>query len=333
MEKKNYQISIVVPVYKVEPYIHRCLDSILAQTFKDFELILVDDGSPDNCGAICDEYAEKDSRFHVIHKKNGGLSDARNAGLDWVFSNSKSEWITFLDSDDWIHPKYLELLINAVKDSGSCISICGFINTTGEEQKDNEKSSSYELVDTETFFCEHTLNAVIAWGKLYDKELFSDIRYPVGKLHEDEFTTYRLLFKTEKCAFVDRPLYYYYYNADSITKSEWHPKRLDVVEALFQSALFLKSNGYVKACIKQLKRQGKIILHNYEDQKVYYNNCVDNDCVRYLRKSMKRLLKMSKEFHLFSRKSYPLYYDLAYPTLNAVYKKAVSFKHRLRRIR
>ena len=108
------QISVIVPVYKVEPYLRRCVDSILAQTFTDFELILVDDGSPDNSGAICDEYAQKDARVHVIHQENGGLSAARNAGIDWVFAHSDSQWLTFVDSDDWVHPEYLERLYHAV---------------------------------------------------------------------------------------------------------------------------------------------------------------------------------------------------------------------------
>ena len=100
-------ISVIVSVYKVEPYIRQCVDSILAQTFTDFELILVDDGSPDNCGAICDEYAAQDCRVRVIHQENGGLSAARNAGIDWAFANSDSQWLAFVDSDDWVHPDYL----------------------------------------------------------------------------------------------------------------------------------------------------------------------------------------------------------------------------------
>ena len=119
-------ISVIVPVYKVEKYIHRCVDSILAQTFTDFELILVDDGSPDNCGMICDEYALKDNRIHVIHKENGGLSDARNAGIDWAFEHSNSEWITFIDSDDWIHSRYLEKLYQTVNQFDCQISVCGY---------------------------------------------------------------------------------------------------------------------------------------------------------------------------------------------------------------
>ena len=106
-------ISVIVPVYKVEPYLNRCVDSILRQTYQDFELILVDDGSPDRCGEICDEYARQDSRVHVIHKENGGLSDARNAGIDWVEANSDSQWLIFADSDDWVHPELLARLLDA----------------------------------------------------------------------------------------------------------------------------------------------------------------------------------------------------------------------------
>ena len=109
------QISVIVPIYKVEQYLERCVDSILNQTFTDFELVLVDDGSPDNCGAICDEYAKKNERIVVIHKENGGLSDARNAGIEWALNNSGSEWITFIDSDDWVHIDYLEYLYNSAK--------------------------------------------------------------------------------------------------------------------------------------------------------------------------------------------------------------------------
>ena len=109
-------ISVIVPVYKVEEYLNRCVDSILSQTFTDFELILIDDGSPDNCGKICDEYAQKDNRVCVIHKKNGGLSSARNTGIDWAFKNSNSQYITFVDSDDLITKDYLEKLNDAIKE-------------------------------------------------------------------------------------------------------------------------------------------------------------------------------------------------------------------------
>ena len=126
-------VSVIVPVYKVEKYLRRCIDSILNQTFTGFNLILVDDGSPDNCGLICDEYAEKDNRIHVIHKKNGGLSDARNAGLEWYFEHSDSKWLTFIDSDDWIHPRYLEGLLEAERIYSTDIVVCDYLDA--EEYK------------------------------------------------------------------------------------------------------------------------------------------------------------------------------------------------------
>lgn len=114
-------ISIIVPVYKVEKYLKRCVDSILEQTFRDFELILVDDGSPDQCGRICETYAEKDGRTIALHRENGGLSAARNTGLDWMFANSESSYVTFIDSDDWIHPLYLETLLGAIEKPAACV--------------------------------------------------------------------------------------------------------------------------------------------------------------------------------------------------------------------
>ena len=117
-------ISVIVPVYKVEQFLSRCVDSILAQTYPDFEVILVDDGSPDNCGEICDGYARTDSRIHVIHQENGGLSAARNSGIDWTFENSDSRWLAFVDSDDWVHPDFLKVLYETAEQTLCKISAC-----------------------------------------------------------------------------------------------------------------------------------------------------------------------------------------------------------------
>ena len=119
-------ISVIVPVYKVEKYLKRCVDSVLMQTFRDFELILVDDGSPDLCGEMCEKYAEKDKRVIVLHRENGGLSVARNTGLDWIFANSCSTYVTFVDSDDWIHPQYLEILLYILEKNNVPVSVGGF---------------------------------------------------------------------------------------------------------------------------------------------------------------------------------------------------------------
>ena len=262
------KISVIVPVYKVEQYIHRCIDSILNQTFSDFELILVDDGSPDNCGKICDEYAQKDSRIHVIHKPNGGLSDARNAGIEWTFANSDSEWIIFIDSDDWIHNATLEKLYDANISNNTPISSCGFERTTGEEPViDTNKIKTY-VTTPEKFYLENNVNATIACAKLYKKECFTSIRYPVGKLHEDEFTTYKILFEYNTLSIVDAPLYMYFQNENGIMLSQWNPKRLDAIEAYKEQLLFFKNKNlsaiekeqatalltYISKCISNVRK-------------------------------------------------------------------------------
>ena len=205
------RIAVIVPVYKVEAYLHRCVDSILAQTFTDFELILVDDGSPDNCGAICDEYAEKDSRVHVIHKENGGLSSARNAGIDWAIEHSDSEWLTFIDSDDWIHPRYCDYLLKAAVEGSTSISTCRYIKVT-ESVPMADAEFSFTTDDWLDYYLQDTVNGIVAVCKLYSKEIFREFRYPIGRLHEDEFLTYKLLLKAGTIASTRLALYYYFYN-------------------------------------------------------------------------------------------------------------------------
>lgn len=325
-------ISIIVPVYKVEKYIHRCVDSILKQTFTDFELILVDDGSPDNCGAICDEYSRKDSRIHVIHKKNGGLSDARNAGIDCAFTNSDSEWITFIDSDDWIHPRYLEALYDALVETGCKISICGYKETTGEEPDVNEDNLNAAIADNEDFFCENNVNAVVAWGKLYKKDLLRDIRYPIGKLHEDEFTTYKLLFQYSNIAFIKQPLYFYFLNNNSITRSEWNPKRLDALEALNDQKCFFRENKLSKSYLFSLRENAWCIFRSYNMllQSKYSNNTY---FIRLLRTSMKRILRECKQqkMFLFSDESSKYFYEVAYPIEMKYYWYWITLKRKIKR--
>lgn len=246
-------ISVIVPVYKVEPYLRRCVESILTQTFNDFELILVDDGSPDNCGAICDEYAQQDPRVHVIHQQNGGLSAARNAGIDWAFTHSSSQWLTFVDSDDWIHPETLGLLHHAAVMKNVNVSVCDFCRLTkpmGPEISASDRTAV--LMSPEDFWCKKYVTATIACCKLYRKEAFQGIRYPVGKLHEDEFTTYKLLFAEKQIAVMSAPLYCYFQNPDGIMRSSWQPKRMDIFAALAEQARFFENNGYQKALLSTI---------------------------------------------------------------------------------
>ena len=246
-------ISVIVPVYKVEKYIHRCVDSILGQTYEDFELILVDDGSPDNCGAICDEYAAKDSRIVVIHQENGGLSAARNAGIDWAFANSDSQWLTFIDSDDWVHPEYLQRLLDAALDHNASVSICGYAQTEGQEPEIEPEALVPVTWSPEEFYVEHTVNATIACAKLYRRNCFAQIRYPLGELHEDEFITYQILFRFPTVAVIQAPLYFYYVNPNSIVQSGQSRFREDKYIALEEQIRFFRENGFHNACRSQVR--------------------------------------------------------------------------------
>lgn len=241
-------ISVVVPVYKVEKYIHRCVDSILGQTYADFELILVDDGSPDNCGAICDEYATKDSRVVVIHQKNGGLSAARNAGIDWAFAYSDSQWLTFIDSDDWVHKEYFALLLHANVTNGTKISFSNLYSTAGDISEISYNSFEIQVKGVENAYTNNgkEINAY-ACGRLFAKELFSTERFPVGKLFEDTFITHKVFFSQKFVSMINPPLYYYFRaNSNSILAS-FPYDNIDNHEAFNQQIIFYLEHGYMEA--------------------------------------------------------------------------------------
>ena len=242
-------ISVIVPVYRVEEYLERCVKSILSQTYENLEVILVDDGSPDQCPAICDACAEKDARVKVIHQENKGLSGARNAGID----AASGEYLAFVDSDDYVSPHFIEELYQLLQDTGCAIGQCRFSYVKGDglvEESDSAfciyrgESLMEQLYGPE----EKATCFVVAWNKLYRAELFKEtgIRYPEGRIHEDEATTYRLFHEAKKLAFLDRALYgYYTENGGSIT-SVFSAKRLQWLTAHEERIAFFKKNGYEK---------------------------------------------------------------------------------------
>ena len=238
-------ISIIVPIYKVEKQLKKCINSILNQTFSNFELILVDDGSPDNCGKICDEYEKKDNRIKVIHKENGGLSDARNAGLDIA----KGKYIAFVDSEDIIHPRMYEILFQCINKSDSDIVQCKFKKFKNlDEVKDelDNYNETFEEYDNKTAIMDMMDNNKInvnSWNKLYKSKLFKTLRFPKGKILEDEFLTYKLLYNSRKIAYVDQELYYYYQNDNGIMNGSSILKRLDRIEAIEERSKFFLKNG------------------------------------------------------------------------------------------
>lgn len=229
------QISVIVPVYKVEPYLARCVDSILCQSFQEFDLILVDDGSPDGCPAICDEYAKLDARITVIHKENGGLSDARNAGINWAMERSSSDWLAFVDSDDYLHVDYLQILYDTALKEDSDLVICDFCRVNDQEEaiendihipdlSTDDKSVLFKCLD-------QTWRIVPAWNKLYAKRIFQNLRFEFRKLHEDEFAIHQVLWNCSKAAIISQKLYYYRFRQNSIITTESASSRMDNLEA------------------------------------------------------------------------------------------------------
>ena len=245
-------ISVIVPVYKVEPYLRRCVDSILSQSYEDFELILVDDGSPDRCPRICDEYEQRDPRVHAIHQKNGGLSAARNTGIRWALENSDSQWLTFVDSDDWIHRDCLKLLWEGIGPEVR-ISGCDYLRVSEPQEDIPVENPQYRVMDSQEAYCSCYGQMMTACCKLVRKDLYETLRFPVGKLHEDCFISHILTFEAGTVALVDAPLYYYYFNPDSITRSRWNPGRLDEIRAHELRLTYLQVRGLEAAWRRELE--------------------------------------------------------------------------------
>lgn len=238
-------ISIIVPIYKVEQYIDKCVESILHQSYENIEVILVDDGSPDNCGRLCDEYAKRDGRIKVIHKENGGLSDARNAGIDI----SEGDYIGFVDSDDYILPEMYEELYKLLKETDSDIAVCRALKFKDGTEIKKEKTEAGSAVYTG----DGILNALFerkidnyAWNKLYKRELFDDIRYPYRKIYEDLFTTYKLCAISSSVVVTDDKLYCYRLRDDSIMGMTRTRISTDKFEAYYGIDDYFESNVRIR---------------------------------------------------------------------------------------
>lgn len=312
-------ISVVVPVYKVEKYLNRCVDSILNQTYKDFELILVDDGSPDKAPEICDDYAKKYDFIHVIHQKNGGLSAARNSGIEWALENSDSEWITFIDSDDWIHPEYLNLLLRSNREFGTQICFSK-VNYTYEYfvPDDMIQNADFQVVRPEDVFYDDSYDATAACARLYRKSLFEEIRFPVGKWHEDTFTTYKLYFSEKKVSVVNQELYFYFQNSDGIVHSAWNARKMDLFEAEENQLKYFKEKDNVE--------MHQIVLKSYLKSLTYNMSLIKNNkqfrCYYIvLRKKLRTAIKNHKKELQLTYKNNYRFFKYAYPIKAKVYRR------------
>lgn len=235
-------VSIVVPVYNVEKYLKRCIDSLKNQTYNNIEILLVNDGSTDASLSICEKEAIGDNRIKVISQKNGGLSDARNTGIN----NATGEYICFVDSDDFVNEHYIQLLFENLLETNSDISVCNYMyidendKTWIREEKNKQEYSNIEAIKDVLSTNQDT--EVMAWNKLYKKELFTknNIYFPKGKIHEDNFTTYKLFYYAKKVSLINDKLYYYYQRTDSIMGQKFNTKRLHILEAVEETKKFFE---------------------------------------------------------------------------------------------
>lgn len=259
-------VSIVVPIYKVEKYLERCINSICKQTYRNLEIILVNDGSPDNCPKMCDAFAKQDNRITVIHKENGGLSSARNAGIE----KAAGEYISFVDSDDWIHEKFIETLLMLCEENDCEISQCDFLFVNNDSidlpLSHNAELRIFSNEEAVEKCCAgpEAIKYNVAWNKIYLKKLFEDIRYPEGKIHEDEFVTYKLMWKARRIAVTNLYLYNYLQRADSIIGSGFSIRRLDRLQAYRERERILQEIKLEKAYIKMAVRHYYEIWNCYD---------------------------------------------------------------------
>ncbi|WP_161496137.1 glycosyltransferase family 2 protein [Streptococcus suis] len=279
-------ISIIVPVYNVENYLDECIQTVLAQTYSNWELLLINDGSTDSSGTICDDYAKGDERIRVIHKNNGGLSDARNAGID----NCTGEYITFLDSDDGIREDFLETcLTTAIQHDVDIVIGHFFIWDENQQtfyyfveqsQKDTiELISAQEALNRQVVWKNfNTAPFVVAWGKVFKATLFNTIRFPKGKVFEDEYTIHKALLKSDSVALINKEFYMYRRHGNSIMTSDFSlSKVLNNIEALEERIVDLVLAKKDTELVRQ--KLYNVLLHTKHELEVH--QC--SDSLEYLR--------------------------------------------------
>lgn len=245
------KVSVIVPVYKVEQYIHKCVDSILGQSFEDIQVILVDDGSPDICGSICDQYAEQDRRVEVIHKENGGLSDARNAGM----IRAKGEYVLFVDSDDYIEQDMIEYLYSNIRSADADMAVCGIYEVYSDRIEAQEEEPEFVCSGEEAFRCilrGHTIRGEI-WNKLIRRSCMEGLEFPKGRLYEDIYYTVDLMQRIEKVSVGTKPKYYYLHRADSITGQAYRPQLFDIIDG------YTKNYQIVKKVFPSLEKEAQCL--------------------------------------------------------------------------
>lgn len=267
-------VSVIVPVYNVESYVAKCIESIVNQTFKDLDIILVDDGSTDSSGSICDRYAEKDKRIRVIHKENGGVSSARNAGLDIAVG----DYYVFIDGDDYANSQLIETLRSVITDNDADLAMCNYIHVdeSGEKVGISELRITQPQIVSSDWMLERisrgwTFGAIV-WNKMYKSKLFEGLRYPSFNNGEDEFVSHHVMAKAEKAVIIPNVLYYYTLRQGSLTKSGFRLGNIYSIYAFVDRIDFLGSLGKKEYAGNALVLAIKDLTRRWNHQK----ECTDN---------------------------------------------------------
>lgn len=281
------KISVIIPVYNVENYLKRCLDSIINQTYKNLEIILINDGSTDSSGMICDEYKKNDRRIKVIHKKNEGQSKTRNRGIDIA----TGEYISFIDSDDFIHKDFYKELMNLIKTNESTLAICGYQMFTKEEElKENKSAKKTKLSKSEALGClfdkqNYKIENYLC-NKLYHRDLFTEIRMPINDIYEDISIMYKLFDKATNISFISKDMYYYFQRANSSSRKVSVKNITDRINITIERKKYIdkkypelieKTNYYsFKASIVNF-----LVIARNKDRETYFSNLMNREYINY----------------------------------------------------
>lgn len=321
VQKRHELISIIIPVYKVLPYLERCVDSVRGQTYSNLEIILIDDGSPDKCGELCDKYALYDNRIKVIHKKNGGLSSARNVALDIC----KGEWISCIDSDDWVSPYYIENLYAAALEAEADMSISWFENVFDEQPIQSVAENQLhdlQIMDSKTCLCKLLYQdgvEVSAWGKLYQKHIMNNLRYPVGKLYEDIVVTPQAIHKSKRIALISNVDYYYFQRKESIQYECYSARKLDAALHMEELSIFIEKHYpqlYKAVCCRFFSTICNILFQIGESK-----YCEEDFIYLWQQvKEKRKVVLWDKEARRKARMAAALSY-MGYPVMKYVYQK------------
>lgn len=259
------KISVIIPVYRVEKFLSKCIESVINQSYKNVEIILVDDGSPDSCGSICERWATQDSRIIVIHKENGGLSDARNSGM----KVATGDYISFVDSDDWVMPDFLSTLYDLIKKENADISECGvsYVKEDGQVLRDRVCSEPTLVIDKNEALKRLILEQGVyqtVWNKLYKREVIADSYFPIGRYNEDEFWTYRIIDHVNKYVVSNQILYCYLQRNNSIMGQGYTLNQLDGLQARYERMNYLQNNSALTS----------FALEHFQYDCLYHMQCV-----------------------------------------------------------